>query len=122
MDNNINKHFDFFFYELEAKQIEAEIEELIAIFTDERYLSKCQINNLIQRITPFIDELHRKAAASRDEANRRKENIEKIQDPEIKQIIELYYIKGKTLEQIGYALYCDRTTISRKVKRYFKDI
>ena len=51
---------------------------------------------------------------------RRKANIEKIEDQELKEMVTLFYVKRLTLEQISYKLYCDRTTISRKIKRYCK--
>ena len=121
MDNNINKHFDFFLLEAEAETIEAEAEEIEAFITAAcGYLDSRQRNNIIERITPILNKLHGAATKARTEANRRKANIEKIEDQELKEMVTLFYVKRLTLEQISYKLYCDRTTISRKIKRYCK--
>lgn len=121
MDNSTHKHFDFLFPEVEAETIEAEIEQLKAFLGGAcSYLNSKQKGNIERAITPLFNKLHQTAAEARTEANRRKANIEKIEDPELKEMVELFYIKRLTLEQMAYKLYCDRTTISRKIKRYCK--
>ena len=121
MNNDINKHFDFFLLEAEAETIEAEAEEIEAFITAAcGYLDSRQRNNIIERITPILNKLHGAATKARTEANRRKANIEKIEDQELKEMVTLFYVKRLTLERIADILYCDRTTISKKVKRYCK--
>lgn len=121
MNNDINKHFDFFLLEVEAETIEAEIEQIKAFLAGAcSYLNSRQKGNVERSITPTLKKLHRAAEANRAEANRRRANIENIEDPELKEMVRLFYIKQLTLEQISYKLYCDRTTISRKIKNYCK--
>lgn len=121
MDNNINAYFDFVLLEAEADLIEAEIEEFKKLTeTAGGYFNKKQRNKIERKATRILNKLQGSAARSRAEADKRKDNIENIQDPEIKEIVKLKYIKGLTLEEIADILYCDRTTISRKIKRYCK--
>ena len=118
MDNNINKYFDFVLFEIEADCIEEEIEEIKSIIAKSSGYYGRQRNNVLEKATPIINKLQRAAARSRAEANKRKENIENIPDAEVKEIVKLKYIEGRTLEEIAEILYIDRTTASRKVKRY----
>lgn len=48
--------------------------------------------------------------------------IESIEDLEIKEIVNLRYIDGKTLEQIGEELNYDKSSISKKLDNYFQQI
>ena len=122
MDNSIHKHFDFFLCEVEADIIEAEAEQLKAFFTGAcSHLDGGQRSIIFERVKPIFTKLHATAARNRAEAERRKANIENAADPEIKEILQLFYIKRLTLERMADILYCDRTTISRKVKRYCKN-
>ena len=119
MDINIDKHFDFFLYEIEAETIEAEAEEIKAFLAGScSYLNSKQKAGIERAAKPLFEKLHQEATAARTEANRRKANIEKIEDQELKEMVTLFYVKRLTLEQISYKLYCDRTTISRKIKKY----
>lgn len=119
MDINIDKHFDFFLYEMEAETIEAEAEEIKAFLAGScSYLNIEQRAGIERAAKPLFEKLHRAATEARAEANRRKANIENATDPEIKQILELFYIKGLKLERIADILYCDRTTLSKKIKKY----
>ena len=119
MDINIDKHFDFFLYETEAETIEAEAEEIKAFLAGScSYLNSKQRAGIERAAKPLFEKLHQAATAARTEANRRKANIENATDPEIKQILELFYIKGLKLERIADILYCDRTTLSKKIKKY----
>lgn len=121
MDNSIHKHFNFFILEVEAEVMETEAEQIKAFLGQAcSYLDSRQKGSIERAITPTLNKLHRAAEASRAEANRRKANIANAEDPEIKRILELFYIEGRTLERMADILYCDRTTISRKVKRYCK--
>ena len=121
MDNSIHKHFDFFLLQVEAETIEAEIEQEKAFLAGAcGYLNSKQKGNIERAAKPLFNKLHQKAAKARAEANRRKANIESVEDQELKEMLELFYIKRLTLEEISYKLYCDRTTISRKIKRYCK--
>ena len=121
MDNSVHKHFDFFLCEVEADIAEEEAEQLKTFFTGAcSHLDSWQRNIVFERLTPILDKLHETAARNRAEAERRKANIENAADPEIKEILQLFYIKRITLERMADILYCDRTTISRKVKRYCK--
>ena len=122
MDNTIHKHFDFFILEAEADIIEAEIVELNAFYAKAcSYLDNVQRSGIYESLSPVLTRLHQAAARDRAEANRRRANIENAADAEIKEILELFYIKRLTLERMADKLYCDRTTISRKVKRYCKE-
>lgn len=48
--------------------------------------------------------------------------LESIEDLEMKEILNLKYIDGKTHEQIGYELGYDQSTISKKIDTYFHRI
>lgn len=47
--------------------------------------------------------------------------IEQIEDLEMKQIIEMRYLWGFTDEEIGNELNLERSTVTKKVKRFFKE-
>lgn len=122
MDNSIHNHFDFFLLEVEAETIEAEAEEIKAFLAGScSYLNSRQKAGIERAAKPLFKKLHQAATEARAEANRRKANIENIEDPELKEMATLFYAKRLTLEQISYKLYCDRTTISRKIKKYCKE-
>ncbi len=50
------------------------------------------------------------------------EFINTIHDSEIRRIFHARYELGKTWEQIGKELHCDRTTAEKKVQKYLRDI
>ena len=63
---------------------------------------------------------------SRIEANEAKEKafIEKlhgIEDPELKEMAIAYFIDGQSCEEIGQKYYLERTTVYKKLKRFFDD-
>lgn len=46
--------------------------------------------------------------------------IDNIPDEEVKEMAKLYFFELKSCEEIGYIYYLDRTTVFKKLKRYFK--
>lgn len=118
MDKSIHKHFDFFWCELEAKILDAEAEDLQKTMAWAcNYINNRQ-GSIEREAEQLIDDLHRISAENRAEANRRKANIENIEDPELKEMVMRFYVDRMTLEEISFVMYCDRTTISRKIKNY----
>lgn len=47
--------------------------------------------------------------------------IDSIEDPEIRTILRLYYINGETQEAIGSKLHYDRSTISKKIDKFWDE-
>ena len=47
--------------------------------------------------------------------------LTEIDDSEMRTILRSYYINGKTQDGIAKALHCDRSTISRKIDRFWEE-
>lgn len=45
------------------------------------------------------------------------EEIDSVEDPELRSILRLYYIEGETQENIGKILYIERSSVSKKLKK-----
>lgn len=48
--------------------------------------------------------------------------IEEIEDPELRAILRLYHIEGLTQSEIGAILHIERSTVSKKLKKFVEDI
>lgn len=75
----------------------------------ERYLLRKE--RLIEKLQKLTDELV-------NEIQRVEEYIESIDDAEIRVIARKRYIENKDWQIIGDEMFMDRTTVSRKLKRY----
>lgn len=45
------------------------------------------------------------------------EEIDSVDDPELRSILRLYYIEGETQENIGKILHIERSSVSKKLKK-----
>ena len=48
------------------------------------------------------------------------EEIDSVDDPELRSILRLYYIEGETQENIGKILHIERSSVSKKLKKFQK--
>lgn len=48
------------------------------------------------------------------------EEIDSVEDPELRSILRLYYIEGETQENIGKILHIERSSVSKKLKKIQK--
>ena len=48
------------------------------------------------------------------------EEIDSVDDPELRSILRLYYIEGETQENIGKILHIERSSVSKKLKKIQK--
>ena len=53
---------------------------------------------------------------------RMEREIEEIEDPELRAILRLYHIEGLTQSEIGAILHIERSTVSKKLKKFVEDI
>ena len=66
--------------------------------------------------------LELKKQQAQSEIERIIEFIENVDDPEMQNILTARFIEGKTYEKIGETLYIERTTVSKKIKKYLQSI
>lgn len=48
------------------------------------------------------------------------EEIDSVEDPELRSILRLYYIEGETQENIGKILHIERSSVSKRLKKIQK--
>ena len=77
----------------------------------ERYVMKKE--RLVEKLQKITDELVA-------EVQRIEEYIESIDDAEIRVIARKRFIENKDWQVIGDEMYMDRTTVSRKMKKYIE--
>lgn len=65
-------------------------------------------------------ELHRQYMNDKAEIEKLNRYIESINSAEAKEICVLKYCKGWSWERIAKRMHCDRSTVSKKIKRHFK--
>lgn len=82
-----------------------------AIEENERYSGKLlQLNELLRdQLEKAVKDYEEAAAWVKD-----------IEDPEIRDILILYYIQGKTHEQVAQELGYTRLTVLRKINRFWE--
>ena len=67
-----------------------------------------------------MDKLQKKFDELVSEVQRIEEYIESIDDAEIRVIARMRFIENKDWQVIGDEMYMDRTTVSRKMKRFLE--
>ena len=77
-----------------------------------------KINGLI---TGRINELKRKIEANEAQEKAFTEKLHGIKDQELKEMAKAYFIDGLSCEEIGQKYYLERTTVYKRLKRYFDD-
>ena len=68
----------------------------------------------------LINYYKKKARTTEKEIENFESLIKNIPDEEVKEMAKLYFFELKSCEEIGYIYYLDRTTVFKKLKRYFK--
>lgn len=69
----------------------------------------------------FIDKLKSKIEAIEAQQKAFDEKLNSIEDPELKEMATAYFINGQSCEAIGRKYYLERTTVYKRLKRYFDD-
>mgnify|MGYP000880312168 FL=1 len=67
-----------------------------------------QLSRKLKQIQAVIERLERE--------------IEAIEDSELRAILRLYHIEGLTQSEIGAILHIERSTVSKKLKKFVEDI
>lgn len=70
----------------------------------------------------LYEQLRRKLIAIEKERNEMERYIDSIEDPELRTIVRLRYIEGKTLEKIAESMEYSERTIRRKLFNFKKDV
>ena len=68
----------------------------------------------------LIEKLNQKIEKYTEELMRIEDIIEKIDDPEIRAIARMRFIQNMKWEDIGDKMYLERTTVSKKLRKYLK--
>lgn len=68
-----------------------------------------------------IDTLKGKLAATEAKEKAFLKKLHGITEPELKEMAKAYYIDGQSCEEIGQKYYLERTTVYKRLKRYFDD-
>ena len=79
----------------------------------ERYLLKKEA---------LIEKLNQKIEKYTEELIRIEEVIERIDDPEIRAIARMRFIQNMKWEDIGEKMYLERTTCSKKLRKYIENM
>ena len=95
------------------KQID-ELEKRLALIR-----SLCGDTTATDKTQELINRYKEKAKATEAEIKEFEALIESIPDEEIKEMAKRCFINLENYEEIGNAHYLDRTTASRKLRRYF---
>ena len=72
--------------------------------------------------TRLYEQLRRKLIAIEKERDEMERYIDSIEDPELRTIVRLRYIEGKTLEKIAESMEYSERTIRRKLFNFKKDV
>lgn len=68
------------------------------------------ISSRERRLKRKLDEISRLIEAIEKE-------IEAIDDPDMRTILRMYYVEERSQEEVAEAMHCDRTTISKRLKK-----
>ena len=120
---NLNK---IYWLKKEVKQIEEQIAEL-TYYTGASFTGAPSGSNNTSPVEMFVlkeerllDKLEKTKAKLIEEVQRVEEYIEGIDDAEIRVIARKRFIENKDWQVIGDEMYMDRTTVSRKMKKYLE--
>ena len=70
----------------------------------------------------LIEKLNQKIEKYTEELIRIEEVIERIEDPEIRAIARMRFIQNMKWEDIGEKMYLERTTCSKKLRKYIDNM
>lgn len=117
-----------YYIKIEIEQIENEIKNL-PIISSPQYTGMPQGTGVSNPIESFylkreklIEKLDKKKAQLQEELIRIESIIDRITDADVRAIARLRYIDNMKWEDIGNKLHMERTTCSKKVRRYFKGV
>lgn len=112
----------------EVVQIENQIKELtiLSAFEMSGMPSGNSVSSPVEQFYNRLDKLRTKLIKAKakvaEEVERLESYIEGIEDEEIRTLARARYLECKTWEVIGEENNMERTTVSKKVKRYFERI
>ena len=82
------------------------------------------VSSPVERFYDRLEKLRKKLQAKLNEYITEKEHIEEyienIEDPEIRVIARLRFIDNEDYQTIGNEMFMDRTTVYKKLKKYFE--
>ena len=70
----------------------------------------------------LIEKLNTKIEKYTEELIRIEEIIERIDDPEVRAIARMRFIQNMKWEDIGEKMYLERTTVSKKLRKYINNM
>lgn len=111
--------------QLEREAIKAELTEVEAMAASYYLIAntseepKAITTDFNARFKSLIDTLNRKKAATEAKEQAFTAKLHSIGDPELKAMAKAYFIEGRSCEEIGRKYYLDRTTVYKRLKRFF---
>ena len=112
----------------EIEQIEMQIKELtvLSAMAMNGMPSGNSVSSPVERFYDRLEKLRTKLQTKLNEYVTEKEHIEEyiesIEDPEIRVIARLRFIDNEDYQTIGNEMFMDRTTVYKKLKKYFERI
>ena len=110
----------------EIEQLEMQIKELtiLSAMAMSGMPSGNTVSSPVEKFYDRLDKLRTKLQAKLNEYVTEKEHIEEyiesIEDTEIRVIARLRFIDNKDYQTIGNEMFMDRTTVYKKLKKYFE--
>lgn len=110
----------------EIEQIEMQIKELtvLSAMAMNGMPSGNSVSSPVEKFYNRLEKLRNKLQAKLNEYVTEKERIEEyienIEDPEIRVIARLRFIDNEDYQTIGNEMFMDRTTVYKKLKKYFE--
>ena len=110
----------------EIEQLEGQIKQLTVLSASAMsgMPSSGKVSSPVEKYVLKLDGLQQKLIQRRNEfateAERIEEEIENISDAEIRLIARKRYLEHKDYQIIGDEMFMDRTTVAKKLKRYWE--
>lgn len=108
-------------YKKSPEQLNAEFDNLINRLKQDlkEYKEKPETKLLNTKFDNIINKLKRELETIEEQQKAFNEKLNNIQDPELKEMAIAYFINKQSCEEIGKKYYLERTTVYKKLKRYF---
>ena len=119
---NLNK---LYWLKKEVAQIENQIKELtiLSAFEMSGMPSSKSVSSPVERFYDRLDKLRTKLEKAKEMVTKEMESlesyIENIEDAEIRVLARARFLECKKWEEIANEMHMERTTASKKLKRYF---
>lgn len=110
----------------EREQIENQIKELtvLSAVSMSGMPSGSMVSSPVEqfniRLEQLKEKLQRKCAEILTETERIEAYIENITDADVRVIARMRFVENKTFQTIGDEMFMDKTTVYKKLKRYFE--